>query len=269
MTFTGGAGPAGAGSASELFAKPATPHANDDEFEGTIDGSWLFTDVQTSSTLTSTGAVDAYADVQTGLDFRATHDPTDRPSWIVLQGENLHNVQMSKPVTLATNTIIYSRITYRFYRATARADDISVALCLWADAAGVPSNTDNIRYFMSEANFESLTPRAIARENNIGTVDIRLTDANAGPPLGARPKSYEYLAIHKIGSVYHFWIGNPYGGWLWITSRTATFASPLARVGLEFYARGTFVATSHVSPGSPLCACDFIRQIDGQAEFYL
>lgn len=249
MTFTGGAS-AGAGASSELFAKPASPNADDDEFEGTIDGAWNFHN--NASALTSSGAPTVYADVSAGTDYRLVHDSTDRPSWVLFQPEGI-NVQMHKSITLGTNTLIWARIGLRMWHGVPVNNDIAIALSLWADAAGTASTTDSIRFFMTETDTSIQTPRLLIREGNVSVLDERMSGSDVDPD---GPHAFEYLAIHKIGSEYHFWIGSAAGDWCWWTSHTYA-GTALVRVGIY-----TGTAGSDVNPGTPLSMCDFIRRVD-------
>lgn len=257
MTFTGGAIGGGAGASSELFAKPATPHADDDEFEGTIDGSWVFSD-QSQNVVSSTGAPTVYADVSAGSQFKVIHDPTDRPSWVVTQAE-VGQLYMTKPITLATNTLLWTRLATRQYDGPSVNNDSHMGLVVTADASGVASTSDRILFQILEADTNQRVPEIAVIEggsNNFTTEMLGADmDENDWYP-------YQYLAVHKVGTTYHFWIGSSSGNWLWVGSHVWAGAA-LARWGTI-----TIALATDDKPGTPVGLCDFIRRID-TAEFYL
>jgi len=210
------------------------------------------------SVVTSTGAPTVYADVSGGTDFKFVYNPADRPSWVVFQPEG-NETYMTKPITLATNTLLWARVATRTFDAAGVNNDTGTALVLTADASGVAQHSDRIILRNMEVDTNDRVPEIAVVEGGGVVFSRELTGANM---LSNDGYPYQYLAIHKISTTYHFWIASSSGNWLWIGSHVYAGAA-LARWGIH----STALATDD-KPGTPLGQADFVRRID-TAEFYL
>jgi hypothetical protein len=221
-----------------IWDKPATPHALDDEFESTtLDPSW-----DNAGSLDFVTVIDPYAVVSPS---RVKLHTDHRASWLTVQG----GMAISKAYTLPTNCLIWTRMAPYMTTATQGNGDYYCALYITATVAG-PTH--------DPANAIRLMLRSWTASNS---VDYTKSE-NGGYPLisqiaetSTRGLSYEYIGIHKIGATYHAWAMTSGGVRTYLGSTTWNGAGTLDRI---------MVVMSGVEtvPGSPIQGIDFLRVVE-------
>lgn len=222
----------------ELWEIPETPHALDDEFEGSvIDPAW---DVNTLDYVTP---IDPYANVAGNRgNINDTH-----PSWLMTQG----TIVCSKafPGGLPTNCLIWARM--RWSRDLTESNSESeIALWFGASSGGQYDNSNQIGVYVSEwlageyaegyyrngASFPRWGPNTVAMQNE-GT-------------------AIEYVAVHKVGAVYHGWVMGNGGNRFYLGSiNESVVPGTLDRIGFT-------MTGSLVSPGKIVSGIDFFRVVE-------
>jgi len=240
---------------SELWAPPETPNALDDEFDSDVlDPAWILTNCNVPGTpvagTLSLNTVDVYdvAFTTAGV-LRVNPNPVTRRSWALAQSAagiaNTISV-LSKPITLPTNMLIVARARLS-ERVTISPvnNDCGIALALFADNGGLPDRAINgVECFLNE--------------QDAGTVQADFSSWIGGVPTSTpsanvtdQGQALQYVAIHKIGSVYHGWVGTAVGNWIYMGEVTGL--PTLSHVGFVIMNETTNL------PGVNVVGIDFIR----------
>jgi hypothetical protein len=137
---------------------------------------------------------------------------------------------------------------HQYYSAMDQLDRI-LGLGIYADSTGLPSSTD---YVVMYLNHSALTDTVYARfyerdGGAAGTDNVSTNVQNQGQAL-------EYVAIHKIGTTYHGWVGTAAGNWIYMGS--ASVSATMSHVGIVFRMDTTTL------PGLGVCGVDFIRFLE-------
>jgi hypothetical protein len=256
-----GIAPAASGSAP-LWQQPALPHTDDVEFTSTPTGF----DCRVQSTAGAsqamtlgTAAPDAYARLSQGVGNVVFN--TQRASWMHLHSWNTNVANnpnpavYCKPLTApATNMFVWTRLGV-FKPNVGYTGDEVFGICMAADTGGHPNPT----LFVSTAlgNYAGGCVFQGQSFDGGGTGLTVIPNNASGVTFQSTCAPYEYVAVHKRGTVYHFWLFNDAGQRLHLGSITlATFAP--AWFGFQWRCNNG----SLVQPGTPVYCADFLRRID-------
>jgi hypothetical protein len=235
---------------SNLWQRPATPHSEDDEFDGSsLDAAWGAYNYATAAYESLVTGLDAYDGTYSGDDIRYALNPTTRKSWLLMQGASTITLLMDKTITFSTNLLIMARLKFHQYYSAMDQLDRILGLGIYADSTGLPSSTD---YVVMYLNHSALTDTVYARfyerdGGAAGTDNVSTNVQNQGQAL-------EYVAIHKIGTTYHGWVGTAAGNWIYMGS--ASVSATMSHVGIVFRMDTTTL------PGLGVCGVDFIRFLE-------
>ena len=239
---------------SNLWAKPETPHAQDEEFEGTVSSfpltAWNGSDSQAG--VIDFAAVDAYDTTFSGGNtVRVELNSDERRSWMQIQAPYQKLFALSKAYTFPTNVLVVSRLKFNQRATQALVDDGVVALVVAEDDSGHIDLNNRILLYLKSGGTGGPNIIRATFDHNIGGVwqgETTTTDVDQ------RGQALEYVAIHKIGSTYHGWAGTAGGNWIYMGSISPSFT--LAHVGVFVYNNSTTAA------GLVIVGCDFIRFIE-------
>lgn len=233
---------------SNLWTPPETPHALDDEFDLSVLGSEWYCYSQTSDAYgtISANTVDAYdSTFNSGDALRVTVNNDLRRSWALLQAPVSRALFLGKTFSAPTNVLVMSRIKFNQYQAAAVASDRNIVLFLLADSAGDPDidNRVNLALNLQEAN----VVRASLYKTESGTP----SGYTYSTDVDAQGQALEYVAIHKIGTTFHGYVGTASGNWIWMGSQS--FSTSIGHIGFSCY------STSTDKPAVAVYGIDFIR----------
>ncbi len=230
-----------------IWGKPATAHANDDEFEGPItfnsgsDGGWWYENNGTSGSY-STTAIDKYTAYNSG-DMRVHINETHTPSWMRLQPPKDSNWHyLAKKVTVPTNMLVYCRFRFTQHEANSAADNPRIVFMISDEATGLYNNYDN-NYLNVEVDSTETTVRAARHDGSSYGIISSTTDVDS------KGQAIEYLALHKVGDTYHYWAGTE-SNWIYMGSHTNAYTPAMLRLGF------------HTHNQNHILSLDFIRFIE-------
>jgi hypothetical protein len=230
------------GGSKPLWLLPALPHADDEEFD--TDGSNINLGVTLSVT-----ATDPYAAL-TANTGRVEYGR--RSSWMHLQVNSgfFPSVFCKKPVSIATNCLIWARMG-ALHRAASEERYQMAGITITGELAGQPDPLNRISCGLNDyaGNRVYVGSKFIAG----GETVYPSGGGNSLTNNGAAP--YPYLAIHKIGTTYHFWALSEDGARTYMG--TTTFAPAVAWIGFYDSSGGT-----QGNPGTPIICADFLRRLD-------
>jgi hypothetical protein len=236
---------------SNLWFPPASPHSDDDEFDdSTIDAAWeVYNHGGSAVGSISSGTVDAYDNsFNSGNAVRANqHDV--RKSWLMLQPPASSNIfTVAKTVTLATNELVMARLRLPQRQAVDGANEHMIGLGLYETVSSHADRDDCVEMFLSyraataeRAYFHRIVSGTPAGATNTTDVD-------------EQGQALEYVAIHKIGTTYHGWVGTAAGNWIYMGSQS--FSGTIA------YAGFTLQNVAVTAPGALVSGVDFIRFLE-------
>ena len=249
------AGGSAAGVSSNLWAPPETPHAEDDEFEATTLTGWSVQNLNGPAVGSiSYGTVDAYdTTFNSGNVMRINAHTDGRRSWALIQTPGSDDeFALFKAYTLPTNLLMYSRMqwTQKASGLGAAVGDANFALAFMTAATGVPTTASRILLHIN------VTTSGVYRaEYSYYTTGGSRSVIKTSDDVDSRGQALEYMAIHKVGTTYHGWVGTG-SNWIWlssVTEATAGFTPDL--VGFCQHQAGT---TNIVNP----VGTDFIRFVE-------
>ena len=235
---------------ANLWAPPDQPHAEDDEFtESTLVG---WTGVQNISDDAagsfSYDTIDAYdTSFTSGNVVRVNVNDPMRPSWAQLQPPITgKQFMVYRAYSLPTNLLMVARAKFNKKR-TSPSNDASVLIALMESTGGVPVSNSRIELFLNESDGTQcqVQSHVVDSSGTTGTSTITTDTDDQGQAL-------EYLAIHKIGSTFHTWVGTAGGNWIYMTSYSSLDFTP-NMVGFGAWNSST------AAPGATVVALDFIR----------
>lgn len=236
---------------SNLWTPPETPHAMDDEFDSsTVDPDWsVYNSTDTASGSFSFGSVDAYDTTFTsGNILRAELNGDSRRSWLIMQPPSGKSFYVTKAYSPPTNLLVIARMRFSQRYDEALSSDSNTGIALIADdGSGLPDVAqDKVGLYLKvgaagvvRAGLDSVVGGVWSGENTTTDVD-------------QQGQALEYLALHKIGTDVHGWVGTNAGNWIYLGSKSVS-AFTVAHVG--FYIR----AASTSAPGVMVGGADFIR----------
>jgi hypothetical protein len=230
---------------AKLFIKPASAHANDAEFASTTPptGYGWWRSGSPFTTETATGTVDPFgASLTSGAPRMVLHSDF-RKDWMFAQIPTDATHYYLKTITFPTNAWFWTRVNTPHRQAAAADFDSNMGLAFLGDSAGSPSAASN--WLVLQGTYLSS-----------GTYKYRFSGLSAGVATsnveftGVR---YEYLAVQKLGTVYH--------GFLFSESESVsmgplTISGTLAWMGIKFN------QASVGASGNLMFGVDFIRQVD-------
>lgn len=243
-----GSGASGAGVTSNLWAPPDTPNANDVEFEDTSPPvGWSFTAGP------SVTAINPYDTGFAAGDPRIEFHTTRRRSWMMLQppGDGAP-YYMHKAYAPPANVLYWARLAFNSRYVVPANNDFSMSIMLCASAAGAPDPTNSVQMYINESDAGLIQAEAQAIEGGVVQHSEVTTDLFGTTNLG---QTLEYVAIHKIGANYHYWVGTAAGSWISLGTRAYAGAA-IDRVALRF------LNATVTAPGAMIMGCDFLRFVE-------
>lgn len=237
-------------STANMWSAPETPHADDDEFDGdALNAAW--TDVWAISTNASgsfnQNQIDVYdSSFSSGVVIRVDHNQEHSRSWLRIQPPSTDFFAFLKPITLATNCLVWSRLRFMNRISSITNNDSTVGIVLGASTAGHLDKTNYVALFLNESDAGTVQGQFDQYELGVYTGIGNTTNVTA------EGQALEYVAIHKVGTTYYGWIGTP-SNWVYIGSTTLTFT--VAWVGILSANATNLPILSRVST-------DFIRFIE-------
>lgn len=248
----------GGGALPTIWDTPASPNGDDEEFNSTTPpaGFELY-NASDSVVITPSGSIDPYS-AFTANDSAHLKTHTDwRRSYVAIQvsteSTTTKNYSYTKAVTVPTNRLIYARmgLSLRFTETAASAGNFGLMFC--ADSGGHATFNDTVNFYF-EGN--ASTNQTLHTTKTVGGVFTRLV---SGPTMnGGIGMPWDYLAIHKIGTTYHFWTFADSGQKHYWGS--TTHSGTMARIGW-FLRDG-----NSTNPGNTIFTADFIRCIDSATQ---
>lgn len=246
-----------AGALSNLWVPPATPNVADDEFENSSFSTWSAREMDTPAAATiSEGTVDAYDTAFTsGTVVRVNVNPAERPSWALIQPparSPIKRFHLYKSYTYPTNVLIWARMKFSIRQAGSLAEDAYAGIGIHQANAGNPEFANCILMYLNET--EAGETKAEYRYYNSGGTGLGLIESTDTDVQG---QALEYIAIHKIGTDYHGWVGTASGNWIWM----GVFGSG----DLSFSPDQIAISVSNVdgsNPGPHIVGIDFLRFVE-------
>lgn len=243
-----GSGASGAGVTSNLWSPPATPHADDVEFESvSAPAGWSF------SAGPSVTAIDPYDTGFAAGDPRVEFHTNRRRSWMMVQPPGDGSpYYLHKAYTLPTNLLFWARLAFNSRNASPANNDFSMSIMICASSAGAPDPTNSVQMYINESDAGIVQAEAQAIEGGV----VQHSDVTAdiyGTNMGGQP--LEYVAIHKVGTSYHYWVANAAGSWISLGTRVYAGAA-VNRVAIRFLNAATG------APGAMIMGCDFLRFVE-------
>jgi len=248
--IAGGGGGSAAGVSSNLWAPPETPHAYNDEFEASTLSGW--TGVQNISDAAagsfSYDTVDPYdTTFNSGNVVRVNVNAASRPSWAQIQlpatGKQFF---IYKAITVPTNLLVIARMKFNMKLGGVNNDgDVSMALI--EASGGVPTTNSRVELFLNEVD----TATTQAQSHTISSTGTPSVSTHS-TDVTSEGQALQYVAIHKVGTTFHCWVGTSDGNWIWLNSYSGLDFTP------DMVAFGG-INTSVANPGVAVTAVDFIR----------
>ena len=243
-------GGSAAGVSSNLWAPPTSGHTEDDEFESdTLGAEWSVTNMSDDVAGTfSSGTCDPYDTTFTsGTVVRVNPNAQTRPSWMLMQPPAISGKRFTiyKDYTFPTNVLVVARLRFS-KRIGSLAEDGNVGIGFFTASSGRPQEASSFELYLNEpeANECEAEFRYFTAGGSAAGVTVTTSTSSQGQAL-------EYVALHKIGTTYHGWVGTASGNWIWINSFTQSFA--IDQVGIIV---GNAEAAS---PGVKVHGIDFMR----------
>jgi hypothetical protein len=244
-------GSSGGGSATtvrrNIWQKPSTPHAYDEEFEGPItwasgsDPGWWYTSNDppaiSPSSSHATTAIDKYTAYSSG-DMRVHINETHTPSWMRVQPPRDSEWHLlHKEITFPTNMLVYCRFRYTQHIGN--------------------TTNDNPRFVLRIDREMHIDSNYIGLEVDSGQTFVRASGMDAGSfsvvgdttDVDSQGQAIEYFALHKVGDVWHYWAGTE-SNWIYMGNYTNAYTPTHMSVWL------------HTHNQDHIISLDFIRFIE-------
>ena len=230
-----------------IWGRPANPHAYDDEFDsGTLDAAWSWTTNGDACAIDAT-PIDVY-NTYSGPAVNKTRyevNTAQQPSWLRIQPyqdqvAGNENVYMEKAITAPTNFLMYSRLRFQQDLSIA-SNEIMVGLIVFL---GAYNNWYHIQL----------------QETDVGIVrsDAYVYAAGSGTLVGTtasvstQGQALQYVALQKLDTTYHFWVGTE-SNWIHMGSSSAATGA-VTKIGIS--------ANSSGGTKPWVVGCDFVRFIE-------
>lgn len=227
-----------------IFDRPLSAHALDDEFESTVlDPSWTMGGIALTA-----NAINPYAGNPIAYALHTNY----RPSWLMTQASIFGGTRFSKDISSisANDFFAWFRGSFNTRFGGVLNNDAIVSLDLTADPWDV-DNRVSIQLNETDAGIIQaeffITVGAVT--TSIGTTQNQISAGFSW----AQP--IEAAGIQKIEvagvPTYHGWVFGRNGSAIWLGSATYAAAISVASLGV--------VNSSGAAPGAPLVGFDFIR----------
>lgn len=264
---TGGGGGGGTPElvGANLWEKPPTPNALDDEFEDDpIDSAWVYTGF--GAPLGFGTAPDPYANLgSSGHRAKAAHNRAGigAGSWLVMQLDGgSGNGGVQKPIgTPPTNQFCWARLGFCWRNGVGiSTNDHKIALCLFETgqmSTSIPLRGVNMALCDTDRSGADVQAAYWGR-NGGGFMDRTFGHVlnDAGSSNEGWSSWAGYVGIQKLGDFYHGWLANSETGWLYmgeIENDTGADWDSVAVWGAN---------VGGTTPGNMLVFCDFVRFVD-------
>jgi hypothetical protein len=238
---------------ANLWQRPATAHSEDDEFDSsTIDSAWeVYNHVDDVVGSLSSG-VDAYdTTFNSGYVIRANAHEATRRSWMLLQAPGPGNVEyytVAKQMTIPTNLLAMARMKFSQRHSVDDDQEHVVGLGFFQDSGTHADWANSVLSLLSSRSATEERALAYKRVSDSGSDVTNTTDVDE------QGQALEYVAIHKIGTTYHCWVGTAAGNWIYMGAKT--HATTMGYVGFLIANKST------TTPGPLVVGVDFIRFLE-------
>jgi hypothetical protein len=234
---------------ANLWFPPSSPHSEDDEFDSdTLDASWYAWNTTLGSYESLVTGLDTYDGSYSGDDIRYSLNPDERRSWLLMQGADAVTLHMGKTITFPTNLLIMARLKFNQHYSTISALDRVLGLSVYADSSGDPDANNSVNVRLNDPQTSFVYGRMVTKDGGVTGVNNYTSDVDA------QGQALEYVAIHKIGTTYHGWIGTASGNWIYMGNDS--IAATMVHVGI-----GIRNDTNNL-PGLGVMGVDFIRFLE-------
>ena len=244
-------GASAAGVSSNLWAPPAAAHAQDAEFEADTLTGWTVQNLGAPAVgSVSANTVDPYDTTFTsGNALRVNAHSNGRRSWILCQPPaSSAEFALFKAYTLPTNLLVYARLRFGQLRTGWSDDDSSIGVGFMTAATGVPTTASRVMTYLNNADAGIMSARGVYWSTGGSPTGLRSTD------IDAQGQALQYVAVHKVGTTFHHWVGTSESNWIWLNSHSSVgFTPDLVGFCFENVSSADIVAVS---------AVDFIRFIE-------
>ena len=234
---------------SNLWSRPVSPHYMNEEFESdTLSSDWYnYSGVAADFGTIEYGTVDLYdTTYNSGNVLRMNLNSPTRRSWAMCQSPLSRWMLLGREYTPPTNVLVMARIKNNIYYQSITDFDRNCAIWLLEDnGSGKPDPNYRVSLYLSIA-YSGALKASFSRTVAGGLYDQRDTTS-----VAVQGQALEYIAIHKLGTVYHAWVGTAAGNWIYMDDLAFTY--PIAHVG--FYMNST---TSN-RPAVSAFGIDFMR----------
>jgi len=205
-----------------IWGRPANPHAYDDEFDsGTLDAAWSWSEYYGGALTVDTNPIDVYNSYSTATSqVRYDVNIAQQQSWLRMQPDQDTGgggVYLSKAITAPTNLLVYARIRFQ-QDLTTISNEQMMGLKLDLGAY-------NNLYVATLQESDSTVQAEAWAYNGVTTDDMGVTT-----DVEAQGQALQYVAIQKLGTVYHVWVGTE-SNWIHIDSSSHATGA-VTRVGL-------------------------------------
>lgn len=266
MSYNPNAGGGAALSGQNIWEKPLSPNPLDDEFEDDpLDPAWVYTGF--GAPLGFGTPPDPYANLGSSGHRAATAQHRSGPggggSWLKMQLDGgSGNGGIQKPLgALPTNQFYYARLQCNWRNQAADSvNDNKIALTVFETgqmATSIPLNGCNVCLVDTDRSGAEIESAFWGRAGS-GFVDVQFTTArkNAGDSNRAWSSMSGYVAIQKLGLVYHAWLAHSEQGWMYMGNMTNGSGAAWDSIAVW----GSNVGGT--SPGNMIIGVDFVRVVD-------
>lgn len=249
--FVGGADDGGGGNpnccgtlAMSIWDTPATPNANDEEFDT---GSSLAAAWATSEGAISATAIDPYAGFAAG-DSRISVN-TRRASWYMVQPQSGQTLAISKLFVPSATYAAWFRGSFSHRTTAAINNDQTLGLILTEN----PYDTaDRLEIFLNESDAAVIQ---VEFQQVVGGV-VTSIGTTANKAANDQTVFEGCLIQRTAANTYHGWALTNNGSALFVGT-TTTFTPTIGRIGLKA------ICASVAAPGNMIVGFDFLRVVDG------
>lgn len=234
----------------QLWTRPVYPHPDDEEFEATKLGSEWYNYSRSGSVYGTFdyGSVDTYDTAFTsGNTVRVNVNGRTRPSWMIAQAPQNRTMYIAKSISLPTNVVIVSRAKFNnYYGGITSATDCNLVLQLCDDDTGDPDFQNRVLMQLNQG--QANETRAVYAAQSGGSW---LPGVYETSDVDQEGQALEYMAIQKIGTTYHGWVGTASGNWIWMDDYTYT--GTIGHIGFQLH------TNTNSKPAPIIFGVDFLR----------
>jgi len=231
---------------NELYTYPTNPHPQDDEFESTTLGSVWAED------FTASGSIDYDADFAAGNCRRQIHTDYEK-SWYSIQPPyDSASKHLHRYYSMPTNVFIWARVKFeRRHDTSVGDDDQIIGMALTDTSAGAPRWNSFIKVWLNEQD---------AGQSNV-EVNFQYNSLDKGTYEGItanqQEQGFDYIGVHKVGTVYYVWVFNNVGQGLCLWN----YDMPAPNFSIDRIVF-MFKSSSTLFPGNYIAGIDFIRFVE-------